>query len=234
MSALVVASITLGCRGRSARDGPHAATASASSPVPSVAASVTTTPAVASTPSRPVGLLFAEKHAGAAWLDGSAAVAWASNCQARRACPTARALGPCAPGLPRPVDVETLADAAPVAEGETLAVRGPLGLAIRMSTARGCRQDSGDVRCCQHVGLSAFVGSPPRAVKLAGLGCDGDESRLCCDVPAFGERVVAVGRLVPEHDPAAVASGVRWALAEPLLCVEAPARAKPEAERPLP
>jgi hypothetical protein len=34
---------------------------------------------------------------------------------------------------------------------------------------------------------------------LAGLGCSGDESRVCCDLVARGQPVVVTGKLLPER-----------------------------------
>jgi len=56
-----------------------------------------------------------------------------------------------------------------------------------------------------------------------GLLCGGDESRACCTVPAFGQTVVATGRIIEENDQAVTGRGGRWALAEPTLCTESPA-----------
>jgi hypothetical protein len=43
-----------------------------------------------------------------------------------------------------------------------------------------------------------FLAGPPYDLELVGLGCGGDESRLCCAVAAQGDEVIATGRLTYE------------------------------------
>ena len=49
--------------------------------------------------------------------------------------------------------------------------------------------------CCNGVTQSVVLGEPPHALALDGLVCRGDESRLCCNVVARGQPVIASGKL---------------------------------------
>jgi len=118
--------------------------------------------------------------------------------------------------------------------GEMLAVRGALALTFGITPGRGCRYQRDDVHvCCESVRAPALVVSGsappgeamPRGVELKRLGCEGDESRLCCDVPAHGQRVIAAGRLAESRLPSA--QGIRWSLTDVELCEEADAGTVP-------
>ena len=54
------------------------------------------------------------------------------------------------------------------------------------------------------------LAGPPYDLELVGLGCGGDESRLCCAMSAAGESVIATGRM--RYD------GGRLLLDSPQLC----------------
>jgi hypothetical protein len=103
--------------------------------------------------------------------------------------------------------------------GERVSVRGALGLALGGISFVACRKDT----CCNGRNLEVFVGGLPNGVRLEGLLCGGDESRVCCPVPAFGQTVVATGKIVDEHEGSVTERGGRWALAEATLCTESPA-----------
>jgi hypothetical protein len=105
--------------------------------------------------------------------------------------------------------------------GNVVAVRGALGLAVVQCGMVGCPSSLTEQRCCNGCGIGVVVGDPSHAIKLDGLGCHGDESRLCCDVPAFGQSVVAAGTLSRTIHPDSSA-GVTWSLGEVSLCTEQP------------
>jgi hypothetical protein len=102
--------------------------------------------------------------------------------------------------------------------GQVLSVRGPLGVgellvfveASSSSEARPCSPDLLHVRV-------ALLG--PSRLNLDGLECGGDESLACCNAPAFGQEVVATGRL--EHDFfARTPDDSGWKLTGVSLCSE--------------
>lgn len=72
-------------------------------------------------------------------------------------------------------------------------------------------------RCCSRETSDALIGTAPNGVHLADSGCVGDESRQCCNVPAFGETLIASGtlRAIPEDDRM---GGVAWELEQVELC----------------
>jgi hypothetical protein len=65
-----------------------------------------------------------------------------------------------------------------------------------------------------------FVGDVPNGARLDDVVCGGDESRLCCNVPAFGQKVVATGKIEAETEPDLVLRGSRWALTDVSLCTQ--------------
>jgi hypothetical protein len=106
--------------------------------------------------------------------------------------------------LPR---AETLRDT-------VIRVRGPLVVGQAFSTLMGCEVPSGKRACCNHAQSSVLLDGGPSGLPLAGLGCNGDESATCCNVPAYGQEVVATGRLMANKED----FRGPWSLAEPKLC----------------
>lgn len=66
------------------------------------------------------------------------------------------------------------------------------------------------------------AGSPPLFLTGRDAACVGDESRLCCGAPAFGQTVVATGVLGRNHG---------WFLGEPTMCALDDADAATESAR---
>jgi len=154
---------------------------------------------------------------------------WADkHCLVHRGCPIG------APPLPRcpkatsargsendPTTVRRWAQLEPQAskfEGQTVSVRGPLGVGPIKSTLKGCSTADGKSACCNGTGGSILVGGGVAPLSLSGLACRGDDSQACCNAPAYGQTVVASGVLtaLPEAGP----REPRWMLNEPKLCAE--------------
>jgi hypothetical protein len=51
------------------------------------------------------------------------------------------------------------------------------------------------VTCCKHLFAPVVVGGVGGVLPIEGLGCTGDDSRLCCLSPAHGQTVIATGHL---------------------------------------
>jgi len=137
---------------------------------------------------------------------------WQASCMIQRACtPETREIPTCEPQVPqRPwVDVVTQGEAL---VGKEVFVSGTLGLSLRKKTGSGtCTPGA----CCHTLDMQiVLVGEPAGSLPLRGLTCAGDDSALCCSVPAEGQAVVARGHL--QKGPA---SGSKWQLSEPSLCL---------------
>jgi hypothetical protein len=132
---------------------------------------------------------------------------WSADCSIHRPCDeTVRALDPCAPGR----DAEAWSTLATRAERFTdpqVSVKGQLVMSeAAFSTAVGCAKG----HCCNRRRAKIVLAGPPYDLELVGLGCRGDESRLCCALSARGEEVIASGRLRYETG--------RLVLESPQLC----------------
>lgn len=137
---------------------------------------------------------------------------WQANCKIQKACsPEARELPTCETHvLQRPwVDVVSEGD---VVLGKEVEVSGTLGLSLIKKTGSGtCAPGA----CCHTLEMQlVLVGEPVGSLPLRGLTCSGDDSALCCSVPADGQAVVARGRLQK-----ATAGGSKWQLNDATLCL---------------
>ena len=137
---------------------------------------------------------------------------WQANCRIQKGClPEPQTIPTCdAHVAQRPwVDLVTEGDAL---LGKEVAVSGTIGLSLLKKTGSGvCAKGA----CCHTLEMQiVLVGEPTGSLPLHGLGCSGDDSALCCSVPAEGQSVVARGRLQK------VATGAsKWQLDDPTLCL---------------
>lgn len=137
---------------------------------------------------------------------------WQANCKIQKPClPQSKELPTCdAQTAQRPwVDVVTEGDQV---VGKEVEVSGTLGLSLLKKTGSG---ECAPGACCHSLEMQiVLVGEPAGSLPLRGLTCSGDDSTLCCSVPADGQSVVARGTLQK------VTSGVsKWQLNEPTLCL---------------
>lgn len=118
---------------------------------------------------------------------------WAPECSIHRACQVApRALELCAPERNAEVWSAALAARAEHFTDPQVAFKGQLVMSdSAFSTAVGCSK----AHCCNSRRAKMVLAGPPYDLELIGLGCAGDESRLCCATSARGEEVIATGRL---------------------------------------
>ena len=112
---------------------------------------------------------------------------------------------------------QSWSDVLPEAEslyGEKVSVKGVLGVAAVMSYAMGCDQG-----CCNETNGPIVLAGATDVLGLKGLWCHGDDSELCCDAPAYGQTVIATGRLVPETESQVLGA---WMLQDPEICIVSP------------
>jgi hypothetical protein len=137
---------------------------------------------------------------------------WQASCLIQHACaPAPQQIPTCAAQVPeRPwVDVVTEGDAL---AGKEVAVSGTVGLSLIKKTGSGTCQPGA---CCRTLEMQiVLVGEPQGSLPLRGLTCVGDDSAVCCSVPADGQAVVARGRLQKS-----AIGGSKWQLSEPRLCL---------------
>ena len=150
-----------------------------------------------SDPARPVEIDFAEgTSSGAPVVDfppRPPAGEWPRQCLVHRACPEAP---PPLPTCAARADTPAWADLRPRAAGlvgTRISVRGALAVGRPI---RGCASHD----CCQSIGERGIVVGvtdldADGALSLAGLSCKGDDSRLCCSAPAYGQQVRVEGKL---------------------------------------
>jgi hypothetical protein len=171
----------------------------------------------------PAPPLVATSVGAAAVFDAAApaGTTWAPSCGIHADCAQpAPALPACAAGVVAEPWSKLEADARRLG-GKAVTVSGPLTLGTRVR-GRGWRPGPGHggvatrVRCkagecCRKDPRPVEIGGGGDGLQLPSLECRGDDSRVCCPVPAFGQTVVATGTLTQ------LRSG-RWTLASPRLC----------------
>ena len=173
-------------------------------------------------PAKPVQIVFEPRPSlgDLAVIDDPPAAATRKNCQIERPClyPVPR-LPTCAgdddPGIP----VSEILAKAKSLSGGIVRVRGALGVGTLrpipnpfFSSSNLCRPA---VSCCKQLESPALVGGPDGALALDRLGCVGDESRACCNIPAYGQPVIATGVLSLEPEERTT---VGWRLVNASVC----------------
>lgn len=116
----------------------------------------------------------------------------------------------------------TLAPHAAAERGKLVSVTGYFVVGPGMMTLAGCGRWGKDEKpppnpptvCCNGSWAPLGLVSEDFALRLEGMECEGDESRLCCSAPATGQAIVATGRL--EWIDGRGDSG--WTLLDPKLC----------------
>jgi hypothetical protein len=147
---------------------------------------------------------------------------WAASCRIHQACTQPAApLPACAAGGAKGEPWSALEPRAEALVGKPIDVRGPLqlgwilrGRGMRstgsqngMATEVGCAAGL----CCRSEPRPIVVGGGHEDLRLDELVCAGDDSRRCCNAPAFGQTVIASGVLARD-------SRHRWTLRSPRVC----------------
>jgi len=68
--------------------------------------------------------------------------------------------------------------------------------------------------CCNQARSAVVLGGATETLALEGFQCSGDDSQVCCNAPAYGQMVVATGRLARNASNPAI----RWTLQDARLC----------------
>lgn len=104
-----------------------------------------------------------------------------------------------------------LAGSAGPHEGQIVRVRGSLGVRGGPMSLVACfAPGGGKPACCNGSTGTVILDGVPVPLNLEGLFCAGDESEMCCNAPAYGQTVVASGRLQR--------SSSAWTLTDVTLC----------------
>ena len=136
---------------------------------------------------------------------------WDASCMIQRACsPEPKEIPFCDANAPQKPWSEAAAEGDALL-GKAIAVSGTLGLSLTNKTGAGkCAPGV----CCHKLDMQiVLVSEPGGSLPLRGLTCSGDDSTLCCRVPAEGQAVIATGKL----EKAGGAS--KWQLAGAKLCL---------------
>lgn len=165
---------------------------------------------------RPVRITFPEGvAAGAPVVDSPApAGGWPEACLIHRACgDVPPPVAPCDGRSATPPSWVELEPRAPSLVGTAVSVRG--ALLVGPWHLDSCRPSSA---CCTVAGVRRIAldawdrDGEDHPLILGNLSCVGDDSRLCCQVPAYGQMIRAIGTL--KKAPAG------YVLGRPTLCQE--------------
>jgi hypothetical protein len=177
--------------------------------------------------SSPLGVYIAKRTPWGAVLDRtSRSGRWDAKCRIHRpSCDTQPARLPACPKARAAVPWSTLERSLPPGsvsfESRVVTVRGHLTAGIGIeSTQIGCRGPCTTpapcpAYCCNTTSSRVLLTDGTVALALSGFRCGGDDSRLCCNAPAYGQSVVATGELSRAFSMGAY---VQWQLEDPELC----------------
>jgi hypothetical protein len=105
--------------------------------------------------------------------------------------------------------------------GGVVRVRGALGVGALVPAVYSSGMDwerpkcDPDVACCRSLWTPVLVGGADGALSIEGMWCGGDESRVCCNAPAYGQTVIASGVLSREPQERKT---VGWRLSNVSVC----------------
>lgn len=159
--------------------------------------------------------------------------AYDQGCRVWRGCSETVTPLPRCPTGTTALTVELVLASARAFNGELVSVRAPLAIGMFMTHAMACSSREKDKTCCNGVQGPILIGDESGSLGLDGFVCRGDNSMICCNAPAYGQMVVATGRMKPGlsyfGDPRS-----QWSLADPTLCFEGATDPSPPPASPPP
>lgn len=141
-----------------------------------------------------------------------AAVKWNASCQANRDCKATPLVLSSCEGPRLKFNWSDVQHDAPAMLGTEISAMGNVGVTPTKAPKPG-KCEPGE--CCHSLSFAMVVDGTPSALLLKGFGCAGDDSKLCCTVPADGQEVIAKGRL----EKAPKGSAAAYQLADAKLCL---------------
>lgn len=134
------------------------------------------------------GACAAHSHAISIDSHRDPAEAWPKECLIHRPCQDIKA----PPRCPRDMKLSTF----PVTPAPSEDSDPTLSIAGRLTLPEDRGQTVAACPCCNEASRwAALIGDNGFASRLPNIGCFGDDSRLCCNVSATGQRVVATGKV---------------------------------------
>ena len=138
-------------------------------------------------------------------------VPWAASCQSHQKCAEPPPIPDCKENVIAHNWDELEYNAAKAA-GQTIDVEGPLALSpMHAVSPQKCPPGV----CCHKLDMNVVLDGRPDALALPGFTCHGDDSGMCCNVPANGQLVTATGTL----KKAPPGSPLKWQLTKASFCI---------------